>query len=64
MENPNTWTATAEAINALPDPIRHYIHDLETRSDPAGDIRRIYELEQAVKGLEAMVISLRKEDRE
>lgn len=35
------WQPTAEHINALPDPIRRYIHDLETRCDPAGDIRTI-----------------------
>jgi len=32
---------SAETINALPDPLRQYIHDLETRCDPAGDIQTI-----------------------
>ena len=32
---------TAAEINALPDQVRQYIHDLETRCDPAGDIQRI-----------------------
>ena len=29
---------TAEEINALPEGIRLFIHDLETRCDPAGDV--------------------------
>lgn len=29
----------AEHINSLPEPLRRYIHDLETRCDPAGDVR-------------------------
>jgi hypothetical protein len=33
------WLPTAENVNALPDPLRRYIHDLETRADPSGDLR-------------------------
>jgi hypothetical protein len=28
-------------INALPGPLREYIHDLATRADPAGDVAEI-----------------------
>jgi hypothetical protein len=28
----------ADHLNALPGPLRKYIHDLETRADPAGDV--------------------------
>ena len=35
------WTPTAENINALPDPIRDYIHRLEARFDPAGEVREL-----------------------
>lgn len=35
----STWTPTAENINALPEPIRNYIHSLETNTDPAGMVR-------------------------
>jgi len=28
-------------INALPEPLRRWVHDLETRSDPAGDLRAL-----------------------
>jgi hypothetical protein len=55
MESPNTWAATAEAIKALPDPIRHYIHQLQTRTDPAGDVRRIAELKDQVEALEVLL---------
>lgn len=30
---------TAAEINALPDRVRRYIHDLETMADPAGMVR-------------------------
>jgi hypothetical protein len=32
---------TPEEINALPERVRTYIHDLETRCDPAGDLRAL-----------------------
>lgn len=32
-------TPTIENINALPEPLRKWVHDLETRCDPAGDLR-------------------------
>ena len=32
------WKPTVAAINALPGPLRQYIHDLETRCDPAGEV--------------------------
>ena len=30
------WLPLAININALPEPIRKYIHDIETNADPAG----------------------------
>lgn len=32
---------SADEINLLPEKLRSYIHDLISRSDPAGDIRAI-----------------------
>lgn len=32
------WQPTSENINALPEPVRKYVHDLETRCDPAGEV--------------------------
>jgi hypothetical protein len=37
--HPEGPDATAENINALPVPLRLYIHDLQTSCDPAGTIR-------------------------
>lgn len=35
----NEWTPTAERVNALPDGLRSYVHQLETNIvDPAGDM--------------------------
>jgi hypothetical protein len=33
------WLPTSKNINALPDPLRQFIHDLETLCDPAGIVR-------------------------
>lgn len=38
------WSPTAEHINALPDPIRRYIHDLQTNADPAGTLAENFRL--------------------
>jgi hypothetical protein len=39
------WTPTAENINALPEPLRVYIHDLKTVCDPAGDVTELFRLQ-------------------
>lgn len=39
VEDFDKWTPTADNINALPDPIKRYIHDLETNCDPQYIIR-------------------------
>lgn len=33
------WLPTPDNINALPGPVKRFIHDLETNCDPAGIIR-------------------------
>ena len=38
-------------INALPEKLRQYIHDLETDADPAGDKARLLMLKEQVDGL-------------
>lgn len=58
------WVPTANNINALPDSIRKYIHDLETRADPAGDIREIHLLRQQKAALEDELARLRSGDAE
>jgi hypothetical protein len=42
---------SADEINALPDRIRKYIHDLERRADPADDVQLIAELREQVARL-------------
>ncbi len=48
------WTPTAENINALPEPLRKYICNLETRCDPAGLVRENAQLRDLNEGLQAM----------
>ena len=42
-------TTLSQKINALPDWLRQYIHDIETKCDPAGDIRTITELRDTIR---------------
>lgn len=35
------WTPTPKNINQLPEPIRRFVHDLETRCNQAGDAAAI-----------------------
>jgi len=48
------WLPTAENVNALPDPIRRYIHDLETNCDPPSMVRENIILKETCKALEMM----------
>lgn len=48
------WLPTAENINALPEPLRRYVADLETMCDPAGLVRENAQLKDANRGLQAM----------
>ena len=47
----DSWEPTAENINALPEPLRRYVHHLETLSDPAGLVRENALLKQQVRAL-------------
>jgi hypothetical protein len=63
IDIPDDWQPTAEAVNALPAPLRRYVINLETIADPAGLVReatiqretalalaeRVRELEQPVR---------------
>lgn len=44
---------TADEVNALPEKVRRYIHDIETRCDPAGEVRTIACLRDQVRDLSA-----------
>src|SRR3954462_12837977 len=47
------WLPAAEHINALPQPVRSYIHDLETNVDPAGMVAENVILRDTVAAMEA-----------
>ena len=49
------WQPTSKNINALPDPIRRFIYELETDADPAGTIRAKCIFEGQVKQLAAQL---------
>ena len=50
-----------EHINALPLPLRNYIHWLETRCDPTGDLQRIASLTEQ---RDALVVKVRELEAE
>src|SRR5215813_10599997 len=35
------WLPTVENVNALPEGIRRYVHDLETRCDPTHEVQKM-----------------------
>ncbi len=35
------WSPTADNVNALPAAVRSYVHELETRCDPSGELREL-----------------------
>ena len=54
---------TPNEINALPERVRRYVYDLETRCDPAGDIRTISALRENQDALVTKVRLLEAEAR-
>jgi hypothetical protein len=52
------WLPTPENVNALPEGIRRYIHDLETRCDPVGDVQKMALQADTIRGLDAKVREL------
>ena len=53
----NGWTATSAKINALPECVREWVHELETRCDPAGDLRARRMAEDKVRDLRATCVN-------
>lgn len=47
----DNWLPTAANINRLPEPLRLYIHDLETKCDPGGDVQTIASQKDQIGGL-------------
>ena len=54
-----SWTPTIQNINTLPEGIRQHIHDLETRSDPTGDIRTVAIQKENLSALQTLVVELK-----
>jgi hypothetical protein len=48
----NNWLPTSENINHLPEPVRKYIHDLETNVDPAGLVQENACLKENIRALQ------------
>jgi hypothetical protein len=46
------FNPTPEHVNSLPQPLRKYIHDLETIADPAGIVRENSQLKDQIRSLE------------
>src|SRR5215467_10840684 len=55
------WLPTTENVNALPEGIRRYVHDLETRCDPAHDVQKMALQADTIRGLDAKIRALKTE---
>jgi uncharacterized coiled-coil protein SlyX len=44
-----------DLINGLPKPLRDFIHDLQTRADPAGDVQTIASLKDQVAQMQKQI---------
>jgi hypothetical protein len=45
------WLPTPENINRLPEPLRKFIHDIETKCDPGGDAQNLILAKDTIEGL-------------
>jgi len=52
------WTPTSDNINALPEPVRRFVADLQTKCDPSGDLQTIACQRENIAGLTRMVEKL------
>lgn len=55
------WLPSSDNLNALPEPLRKYVHDLETRCDPAGDVARLALTQDENRRLRAEHVELKRE---
>ena len=51
LDIPDLWTPTRENLDALPEPLRRYIHDLQANADPVGPMRESFRLRQEIAAL-------------
>lgn len=57
-----SWLPTVENINCLPEPVRKYIHEIETMSDPSGIIRENAIARETIKSLEILKTNTGEQD--
>jgi hypothetical protein len=53
------WLPTVDNINALPKPIKSYIHDLVSECDPANLVRENVMLREQVAALQIKIMDLK-----
>jgi len=53
------WLPTTDNVNVLPEGIRRYVHDLETRCDPAHDVQKMARQVDTIRALHAKVEELK-----
>lgn len=51
-------TLTSEAINALSPAVRNYVHQLESRADPAGDVAARIAAQENCEALQVLVAEM------
>ena len=49
---------TSDEINALPENIRLWVHDLETRCDPSGELRELMQGRETIRELEDYLLKI------
>lgn len=55
IDIPDNWLPTSENINALPEPVRKYIHDLHATTDQAVLVRENVLLRDQVRALSKLL---------
>lgn len=60
---PRDWKPTSANIGALPDPLRRYIHDLESRVDSGADVQTIAMLNVQIEELQKLLAHERRQNR-
>ena len=60
---PNNWLPTSASINALPEPLRRYIHGLESYLQ-SELVQENFELHENIKGIRELALGYKKQIEE
>jgi hypothetical protein len=63
LKIPDSWMPTEDNLNALPTPLRRYIHYIHANVDPAGTMRENFRLRQenaALKRAYEMLVAVKR----